>query len=57
MGIKSNNVQHALLGNKAEVQPAGLLRQAGNESGLLVRINVSLIPGESLVDHRLEKSQ
>jgi hypothetical protein len=57
MGIKSNTVQHALLGNKAEVQPAGLLRQAGNESGLLVRINVSLIPGESLVDHRLEKSQ
>jgi hypothetical protein len=38
----------ALLGNKAEVWPAGLLIQAVSESGLLVRINVSMKPGEKV---------
>jgi hypothetical protein len=38
-----------LLGNKAEVWPAGLLIQDGSESGVLVRINVSLKPGEKVL--------
>jgi hypothetical protein len=49
VGIKSYNVQHALLGNQVESQPAGLLMQAGSESGFLVRINVSLKPKEKVV--------
>jgi hypothetical protein len=54
MGIKSYNVQQCW---ETKQRCAGLLMQAGSESGLLVRINVLLIPGERLVDHRLENSQ
>jgi hypothetical protein len=39
----------ALLGNQAEVRPAGLLMQVGSVSGLLVRIKASLKPGEKVL--------